>query len=200
MALRLPLFPVDNFEISFESNYEEISNQLRDALVSSSAVPSRLLFGDSSSGLSGASGIDARSIARLMGHTASTGRFNEKWLPFVATVRFLVGFGRIDAVSIAMQLRDRYPRCTLSVLHDLVLRFGFSHDQAHYYIPELESLNAVIGNRVKRGIGNQSCKYNAHSLYLRCAVNPVGTCDGCEFFEEEAIASTKVNPNHQIAD
>jgi Family of unknown function (DUF6464) len=28
-------------------------------------------------------------------------------------------------------------------------------------------------------IGDSSCKYNARSLYVRCAVNPSGLCEGC---------------------
>jgi Family of unknown function (DUF6464) len=28
-------------------------------------------------------------------------------------------------------------------------------------------------------IGDRDCKHNAHSSYLRCAVNPSGPCEGC---------------------
>ena len=28
-------------------------------------------------------------------------------------------------------------------------------------------------------IGDVSCKYNARSPYMRCAVNPSGLCEGC---------------------
>jgi len=31
-------------------------------------------------------------------------------------------------------------------------------------------------------IGNPSCKFSALSHYLRCAVNPIGPCEGCEHF------------------
>jgi len=31
-------------------------------------------------------------------------------------------------------------------------------------------------------IGNPSCKFNARSSHLRCTVNPIGPCDGCEHF------------------
>lgn len=31
-------------------------------------------------------------------------------------------------------------------------------------------------------IGNSSCKFNARSSHLRCAVNPAGSCDTCEHF------------------
>lgn len=32
-------------------------------------------------------------------------------------------------------------------------------------------------------IGDISCEYNAHSGYLRCAVNPEGPCDNCRSYE-----------------
>jgi Family of unknown function (DUF6464) len=31
-------------------------------------------------------------------------------------------------------------------------------------------------------IGNVSCKYNARSPYMRCAVNPSGLCEGCRHY------------------
>lgn len=34
-------------------------------------------------------------------------------------------------------------------------------------------------------IGNVSCKYNARSPYMRCAVNPSGLCEGCrDYFSQ----------------
>lgn len=33
-------------------------------------------------------------------------------------------------------------------------------------------------------IGNASCKYNALSEIIRCAVNPEGPCEGCKYFEK----------------
>jgi len=32
-------------------------------------------------------------------------------------------------------------------------------------------------------IGDFSCQMNARSPYLRCAMNPCGPCDGCQFYE-----------------
>ena len=32
-------------------------------------------------------------------------------------------------------------------------------------------------------IGDGSCKYNASSEIIRCAVNPHGPCEGCRFWE-----------------
>jgi hypothetical protein len=32
-------------------------------------------------------------------------------------------------------------------------------------------------------IGKVSCKYNARSSYIRCAVNPSGPCQGCRHYD-----------------
>lgn len=33
-------------------------------------------------------------------------------------------------------------------------------------------------------IGDPTCRYNAHSPELRCAVNPYGPCEGCPHYEK----------------
>ncbi len=33
-------------------------------------------------------------------------------------------------------------------------------------------------------LGDASCRFNAHSELVRCAVNPVGPCDSCRFYEK----------------
>ncbi|MEM7554431.1 MAG: DUF6464 family protein [Cyanobacteria bacterium P01_A01_bin.84] len=43
-------------------------------------------------------------------------------------------------------------------------------------------------------IGDISCKYNARSGYLRCAVNPEGPCDRCRFYE--AIPASNCNSSN----
>jgi hypothetical protein len=35
----------------------------------------------------------------------------------------------------------------------------------------------------ERFCGDTSCRFNAHSPFLRCAVNPEGPCQGCPFYE-----------------
>jgi hypothetical protein len=32
-------------------------------------------------------------------------------------------------------------------------------------------------------IGELSCRFNAHSPYLRCAVNPAGPCENCPYYQ-----------------
>jgi hypothetical protein len=32
-------------------------------------------------------------------------------------------------------------------------------------------------------IGDISCRFNAHSPYLRCAVNPSGPCENCSYYD-----------------
>ncbi|MDB9525716.1 DUF6464 family protein [Oscillatoria sp. CS-180] len=36
-------------------------------------------------------------------------------------------------------------------------------------------------------IGDFSCQMNARSPYLRCAMNPCGPCEGCQFYEPPVI-------------
>jgi len=33
-------------------------------------------------------------------------------------------------------------------------------------------------------VGDVSCRFNARSALIRCAVNPAGPCQGCRFYEE----------------
>ena len=33
-------------------------------------------------------------------------------------------------------------------------------------------------------LGDATCKFNAHSEIIRCAVSPVGPCEGCRFYEK----------------
>jgi Family of unknown function (DUF6464) len=32
-------------------------------------------------------------------------------------------------------------------------------------------------------VGDTSCRFNAHSPFLRCAVNPDGPCQNCSYYE-----------------
>ena len=34
-------------------------------------------------------------------------------------------------------------------------------------------------------IGNTNCRLNARSPFLRCAINPLGPCEGCQDFERD---------------
>jgi Family of unknown function (DUF6464) len=34
-------------------------------------------------------------------------------------------------------------------------------------------------------IGDISCQYNARSGYIRCAINPSGPCDSCQYYESK---------------
>jgi hypothetical protein len=38
-------------------------------------------------------------------------------------------------------------------------------------------------------LGDTSCQFNAHSPFIRCAVNPSGPCQGCSFYEASAHLS-----------
>lgn len=38
-------------------------------------------------------------------------------------------------------------------------------------------------------IGDISCKFNARSGYMRCAVNPSGPCQGCRHYESRELSN-----------
>lgn len=40
-------------------------------------------------------------------------------------------------------------------------------------------------------IGDISCKYNARSGYMRCAVNPSGPCQDCRHYEPKELSITE---------
>ncbi|WP_138499955.1 DUF6464 family protein [Nostoc sp. PA-18-2419] len=40
-------------------------------------------------------------------------------------------------------------------------------------------------------IGDISCKFNARSGYIRCAVNPDGPCNGCRHYEPKQLAGNE---------
>ena len=40
-------------------------------------------------------------------------------------------------------------------------------------------------------VGDISCKFNARSGYIRCAVNPNGPCQGCRHYEPRELAGSE---------
>jgi hypothetical protein len=40
-------------------------------------------------------------------------------------------------------------------------------------------------------VGDISCKFNARSGYIRCAVNPNGPCQGCRYYEPRELADSE---------
>ncbi|MEH2084672.1 MAG: DUF6464 family protein [Nostoc sp.] len=59
-----------------------------------------------------------------------------------------------------------------------------------------QNLRPVEGDRyylegVGYLIGDISCKYNARSGYMRCAVNPEGPCNGCRHYEPKELTSNE---------
>ncbi len=42
-------------------------------------------------------------------------------------------------------------------------------------------------------IGDRTCQFNAHSAYIRCAVNPAGSCQGCRHYEPANFSLQNLN-------
>ncbi|AFZ23482.1 hypothetical protein Cylst_1180 [Cylindrospermum stagnale PCC 7417] len=59
-----------------------------------------------------------------------------------------------------------------------------------------QNIRSVEGDRyylegVGYLVGDISCKFNARSGYVRCAVNPSGPCHDCRHYEPRELASSE---------
>lgn len=70
---------------------------------------------------------------------------------------------------------------------------NFSGGRGRQYIRPMEGDRYYLEG-VGYLIGDISCKYNARSGYIRCAVNPCGPCQGCRYYEEREFTSKE----HQV--
>jgi hypothetical protein len=48
------------------------------------------------------------------------------------------------------------------------------------FVQQPEDRTLINGNWI---LGDANCRFNAHSELIRCAVNPLGLCQECRFFE-----------------
>jgi hypothetical protein len=48
------------------------------------------------------------------------------------------------------------------------------------FVQQPEDRTLIDGNWI---LGDANCRFNAHSELIRCAVNPLGLCQECRFFE-----------------
>ncbi|GAB4238320.1 MAG: hypothetical protein Kow0049_24880 [Stanieria sp.] len=54
----------------------------------------------------------------------------------------------------------------------------------HFYEYNLDSFSDPDSPEFKKFfVGDVSCRYNAHSPYIRCAVNPGGPCQDCIHYQ-----------------
>lgn len=61
---------------------------------------------------------------------------------------------------------------------------GRRHHDTYDYRQNSASLREHRRPVTKYFIGDTSCVNNAHSPYIRCAVNPHGPCNGCTHYEK----------------
>lgn len=57
------------------------------------------------------------------------------------------------------------------------------HHESSTYSRESSPLSDRRRPVTKYFIGDTTCVNNAHSPYIRCAINPSGPCDGCSHYE-----------------
>ncbi|NJL47254.1 MAG: hypothetical protein HC929_06850 [Leptolyngbyaceae cyanobacterium SM2_5_2] len=75
--------------------------------------------------------------------------------------------------------------------HRYGLRAGrYQLDSMALYVKPAPRLDEVsrVGDRLV--IGDASCRYNARSELVRCAVNPAGPCQGCVHFQPTQYPTT----------
>ncbi|MEH2381643.1 MAG: DUF6464 family protein [Nostoc sp.] len=88
---------------------------------------------------------------------------------------------------------------SLWVIRKTHLRSRLRLRQAAMNFPSVQqgqNVRSVEGDRyylegVGYLIGDISCKFNARSGYIRCAVNPEGPCNGCRHYEPKKFADSE---------
>jgi hypothetical protein len=61
-------------------------------------------------------------------------------------------------------------------------RIRIRHEYNSARVSDFLSIPLEIENK-PAFIGDLSCRFNAYSPHLRCAVNPAGPCEGCRQYE-----------------
>jgi hypothetical protein len=80
-----------------------------------------------------------------------------------------------------VQARERLRSAMNSAANRSLRRLNSSFSSDHHYVEGVGYL-----------VGDLTCRFNARSAYLRCAVNPAGPCKDCPYYESiELRDSTK---------
>lgn len=78
------------------------------------------------------------------------------------------------------RLQTRLRRAQILTAYNHRERF---HHDSYAYSRESYPLRDRRTPVTKYFIGDTTCINNAHSPYVRCAINPSGPCDGCSHYE-----------------
>lgn len=70
------------------------------------------------------------------------------------------------------QARERLQTAMNAATQQSLRQFHYSLSTEHQYVEGIGYL-----------MGDMTCRFNARSAYLRCAVNPGGPCKGCPYYE-----------------
>lgn len=57
-----------------------------------------------------------------------------------------------------------------------------SHQQIRRFLQLHEQQQRILSKKVDR---QKTCRFNANSAFLRCAVNPSGCCSDCQYYEPQ---------------
>ncbi len=58
-----------------------------------------------------------------------------------------------------------------------------SHQQIKRFLEYHEQRHRILSKKIDKRI---TCKYNAHSAFLLCAVNPSGPCSECDHYDPKS--------------
>lgn len=78
------------------------------------------------------------------------------------------------------RMRSRFRRAATTSFVGRVQQNTIPDNSDRYY---LEGVGYLVGDI--------SCRFNARSGFLRCAVNPSGPCEGCRLYEQKETVCTE---------
>ncbi len=103
---------------------------------------------------------------------------------YLVVISLSLGIGvLVVAMRVWWQRKSRSPK-NLYIPTPELPEIEIEDEQLANYIWTLDFDDFAADLLSDINIGDRTCKYNAHSPYIRCAVNPdVDTCEGCRHYE-----------------
>ncbi|WP_404783653.1 DUF6464 family protein [Altericista sp. CCNU0014] len=107
------------------------------------------------------------------------------------SIVILLGLSPLLVLIWGLHYLSRHPH--LYIYRDLTPRNRVQNSDPAYLARSSFPSHSLASSRGRFGwlgpmgyLGDTSCRFNAHSPFIRCAVNPSGPCQGCAFYEASA--------------
>lgn len=106
----------------------------------------------------------------------------KRWVAIALSLRY--GILRSDIEPIIDHWLDAHPQETYLSLKQYILenRIFYSHLHGRLTLVDAHTLQTP-DEPDPYAIGDTSCRFNANSPLIRCAVNPDGPCEVCRYYE-----------------